>query len=116
MDLEHKVINSRRKGKNGELAFVKLLEEHGFEARRGQQFRGGNDSPDILCDLPFHFEVKNTQRLQLEAAYTQAVADCLPGKAPIVAHKRNRGKWLVTLSAADFLALLKKVPEYTLTK
>jgi Holliday junction resolvase len=114
--LEDHVINSRRKGKNGELSFVKLLQQHGFEASRGQQFRGGPDSPDILCELPFHWEIKNTERLQLEAAYDQAVADCLPGKIPVVAHKRNRQDWMVTLSAADFLALLKKVPEYTLTK
>jgi Holliday junction resolvase len=103
------MINSRRKGKNGELSFVKLLEEHGYAARRGQQFRGGNDSPDILCNLPFHFEVKNTERLQWETAYAQAVADCPVGKTPVVAHKRNRGKWLVTLSAADFLALFKSL-------
>jgi Holliday junction resolvase len=103
------MINSRRKGKNGELSFVKLLEEHGFPARRGQQYRGGPDSPDILCDLPYHWEIKNTERLQLEAAYAQAVADCPAGKTPIVAHKRNRGEWLVTLSAADFLALLKRL-------
>jgi hypothetical protein len=101
------MINSRRKGKNGELAFVKLLEEHGFLARRGQQFRGGHDSPDIHCELPYHWEVKNTERLELEAAYHQAVADCPPEKTPVVAHKRNRGEWMVTLSARDFLALLK---------
>lgn len=103
------MINSRRKGKNGELAFAKLLSEHGVPARRGQQFRGGADSPDILCDLPFHFEIKNTERLQLEAAYAQAVADCPADKTPAIAHKRNRGEWMITLKASHFLALLRRL-------
>lgn len=107
-------MNSRRKGKVGELAFVKVLEAHGFVARRGQQFRGGHDSPDIICDLPFHWEIKRTERLRIEEAYAQAVSECPAGRTPIVAHKRNQRQWMVTLSAEEFLALLKKVPEYTL--
>jgi hypothetical protein len=53
-------VNSRQKGKRGELAFVKVLKGMGYNARRGQQFKGGADSPDIVCpDLPgIHFEVK----------------------------------------------------------
>jgi Holliday junction resolvase len=100
-------MNSRRKGKVGELAFVKFLGEHGVAARRGQQFRGGHDSPDVICDLPYHWEVKRTERLKLEEAYAQAVSECPPDKTPVVAHKRNRGNWMITLSAEDFLVLLK---------
>jgi hypothetical protein len=102
-------MNSRRKGKVGELAFAKVLESHGFVARRGQQFRGGHDSPDVICDLPYHWEVKRTERLRIEEAYAQAVAECPTGKVPIVAHKRNHGEWMVTLSAEDFLVLLKNL-------
>jgi Holliday junction resolvase len=100
-------VNSRRKGKVGELAFTKLLNEHGFSARRGQQFKGGHDSPDVICDLPYHWEIKRTERLRIEEAYAQAVAECPAGQTPIVAHKRNRMPWMVTLSAEDFLILLK---------
>lgn len=49
---------SRDKGARGEREFRDLLREHGFEARRGQQFAGGNDSPDVVTDLPCHVEVK----------------------------------------------------------
>ena len=34
-------MNSRNKGKRGEREFAALLREHGFDARRGQQFAGG---------------------------------------------------------------------------
>ena len=37
-------MNSRRKGKVGEREFAALLREHGFDARRGQQFSGSPDS------------------------------------------------------------------------
>lgn len=36
-------MNSRQKGKVGEREFASLLREHGFDARRGQQFSGGAD-------------------------------------------------------------------------
>ena len=42
-------MNSRRKGAVGEREIAKYLREHGFtEARRGQQFKGGADSPMLL--------------------------------------------------------------------
>jgi hypothetical protein len=38
-------MNSRNKGKRGELEAAKFLASEGFPARRGQQFSGGADSP-----------------------------------------------------------------------
>jgi hypothetical protein len=57
-------MNSRNKGKRGELEAAKFLASEGFPARRGQQFSGGTDSPDVLCEaLPrIHFEVKRTEK------------------------------------------------------
>lgn len=37
----------------------------------------------------------------------QAVADA-GGKIPVVAHKRNRSGWLVTMQASDWFAMLAK--------
>tara|TARA_Y100000310_G_scaffold321537_1_gene379279 strand:+ start:434 stop:664 length:231 start_codon:yes stop_codon:yes gene_type:complete len=37
------LVNSRQKGKRGELEVVHLLKEYGFEARRGQQFKGTSE-------------------------------------------------------------------------
>lgn len=56
-------MNSRDKGKRGEREFASLLREHGFDARRGQQFAGGADSPDVVSDALawLHVEVKRVQ-------------------------------------------------------
>jgi hypothetical protein len=100
-------MNSCQKGKRGERAWRDELVAHGYSARRGQQFSGSPDSPDVVCpDLPgFHFEVKTVEHLNLAKAMAQAVADA-GEKIPIVAHKRNRGDWLVTLRASDWFKML----------
>ena len=99
---------SRDKGKRGELEFSHLLQEHGFTARRGQQFQGGADSPDVVCQEleRIHFEVKRTETLSLYPAMDQAVNDG-GDKVPIVAHRRNGKEWLCVLRADDFLNLMK---------
>ena len=100
---------SRDKGKRGEREWAAYLSKHGFPARRGVQYRGGPDSPDIVCDvLPeFHFEVKRTERLMLHSAIEQAALDATDGQIPLVAHKKNHQPWLVILTAHDFMRLLK---------
>lgn len=102
-------MNSCQKGKRGERAWRDELLAHGYNARRGQQFAGTPDSPDVICpDLPgFHFEVKCVERLNLGEAMAQAMDDA-GEKTPIVAHKRNRGEWMVTMRASDWFEMLAK--------
>ena len=95
-------INSRAKGARGELEFSAFLKEHGWEARRGQQFSGGSESPDVVTDLPFHCEVKRVEAGNLYTWLEQAKRDA-KDKTPIVAHKRNRKDWVVIMTAEDFL-------------
>jgi hypothetical protein len=104
-------VNSCQKGKRGERAWRDVLIAHGYSARRGQQFSGTPDSPDVVClDLPgFHFEVKNVERLSVNEAMVQAVNDA-GQKIPVVAHKRNRSDWLVTMRASDWFRLLAAQP------
>ena len=105
-----KGINSRQKGCRGEREWRDRLIAHGYEARRGQQFSGGPDSPDVVCSLPFHFEVKRVEKLNIEKAVTQSEGEC-GGKMPVVAHKRNRGQWLVTMPEWVFFSLIKSDSE-----
>jgi len=102
-------MNSCAKGKRGERAWRDELIAHGYTARRGRQFSGSPDSPDVICsDLPkFHFEVKAVEHLNLGQAMAQAVGDA-GEKVPVVAHKRNRGDWLVTMRASDWFKMLAK--------
>src|SRR5258708_6511294 len=108
-------MNSCQKGKRGERGergWRGELIPHGYSARRGQRFSRTRDSPDVVCDeLPgFHFEVKTVERLNIHAAIAQAVEDA-GGKTPVVAHERNRGNWLVTMRADDWLKLLAKLQQ-----
>lgn len=100
-------MNSRSKGKRGELDWAKFLTDAGYAARRGQQFRGGSDSPDVVCIGldEFHFEVKRVQAGNPYVWMDQAAAEC-GGKMPIVAHRRNNKDWIVVMRAGDFLKLL----------
>lgn len=109
-------MNSREKGKRGERQWRDELRAAGYDARRGQQFSGSPDSPDVVCDdLPWaHFEVKAVERLNVEAAMKQARRQARPAltkrgpaQIPIVAHKRNHSRWLVTMDAESFFRLVR---------
>lgn len=101
------MTNSKRKGKAGELELAHYLTDHGHPARRGQQFRGGSDSPDVICpSLPVHFEAKRTERLRIHEAMTQAI-DEAGDRVPVVAYRRNRSEWLAILRLDDLLELMQ---------
>jgi Holliday junction resolvase len=102
-------MNSKRKGKAGELDFAAFLRTHGFDARRGQQYAGGLDSPDIVSTglSAWHVEVKRVEDLNLAAACAQAARDS-GGKPWVVAHRRNRGVWFVTLDSDECHRLLRR--------
>jgi hypothetical protein len=101
-------MNSRQKGKRGERQWRDELRANGYDARRGQQFCGSPDSPDVICDaLPWlHCEVKCVERLNIEDAMAQSRRDA-GVKVPIVAHKRNFRSWLVTMDAETFFRLVR---------
>jgi Holliday junction resolvase len=101
-------MNSREKGKRGERQWRDELRSAGYMARRGQQFYGSPDSPDVICDDLnwLHFEVKCVERLNIEDAMDQARRDA-GKKAPVVAHRRSFCKWLVTMEASTFFQMLQ---------
>jgi len=98
-------INSRQKGAAGERELAEFLRERGYEARRGQQFSGGGDSPDVVHNLEgIHFEVKRVETLRLYPALAQAKRDAA-GKVPIVAHRANNKEWVAVVSLEELLRL-----------
>tara|TARA_R100000152_G_C6776007_1_gene204837 strand:- start:779 stop:1117 length:339 start_codon:yes stop_codon:yes gene_type:complete len=102
-------MNSRAKGKRGELECAHWLREHGYEARRGQQFKGTADSPDVVTNLPYHIEVKLRENLNLHKAMEQAASEAPGNKVPVVYHRKNRTEPLVTMKADDWAELVKAV-------
>ena len=101
-------MNSRDKGKRGELEAAHLLKEYGYDARRGQQFSGANGDPDVVGLPGVHIEVKRVEKLNLYEAVAQSVRDAKDGEIPIVLHRKNRAKWLVTMQFGDWIELFKE--------
>jgi hypothetical protein len=102
-------MNSRDKGKRGEREAAAFLTDEGFPARRGQQFAGGTDSPDVVCESlsGLHFEVKRCERGNPYDWVSQAQRDA-GYKLPVVLHRRNDHEWLAVMPAKDFLRIIRE--------
>lgn len=103
------MTNSREKGKRGERLWRNQYRENGYTARRGQQYAGGTDSPDVICEeLPWiHNEVKVGKRINIKDAIDQAKDDA-GDKLPIVAFKYDRCEWNVAMPAWVYFALIRE--------
>ena len=100
-------MNSRDKGKRGELEAAHLLKEYGYEARRGQQFSGANGDPDVVGLPDIHIEVKRVEKLNIDEALEQAIRDKRESEIPIVMHRKNRTKWKVTMLFEDWIKMYR---------
>ena len=101
---------SKAKGTRGEHEIEKILQQYGIRAFRNDQiFKGGKNNPDVSADIagiPLHIEVKRAERLNVVEAMHQAERDAADNALPVVTHRRNREKWLVTLPMLALLDLL----------
>lgn len=99
-------INSRDKGVRAERAFAKRLREYGYEAERGCQHSGGKDSPDVKTNMPScHWEVKHVEKLNLQNALEQSERDAGENEMALVAHRKNRTDWYVTMKFVEWIEL-----------
>lgn len=102
-------MNSKQKGKRGELEWASFCRQHGYDARRTAQYCGNTGDASDVVGLPgIHQEVKRVERLDMSGAMCQAKRDAPAGKIPIVAHRRSREKWLVTMDAEDWFRLYRE--------
>ncbi len=102
---------SRDKGKRGEReAAAELASLLGVTGRRGVQYHGGPDSPDVVLDgVAIHVEAKRTERLSLYAAVEQATSDAPAGSVPVVWHRANGRDSVVIVSTARLVELSREV-------
>ena len=98
-------MNSRAKGAAGERELAHELKKYGYEARRGQQFCGTNGDADVVGVDGLHIECKRVERLNIDEAMAQSIRDAREGEMPVVIHRKNHKKWLVTLSLDDFMKI-----------
>lgn len=97
---------SRDKGKRGEREVASLLRSYDYDARRGVQYHGGEDSPDVVGLPHVHIEVKRTERLDLYGALSQSKGDAGEDK-PVVIHRRNNCEWVVIQPLSDWIELYR---------
>jgi hypothetical protein len=91
------------------MAAAAWVDAVGGTARRGQQFAGGTDSPDVVTSFPdIHLEVKNCQRGNPYVWMEQAVRDA-GGRCPVVLHKRNNQPWLLIVRLSDAQRLAAQI-------
>lgn len=104
---------SKRKGAAGELeAAAKLNEVLGTHLRRGRQYHGGPDSPDLTGDVAeLHVEVKRTERFRLWDALKQARDDASVDQVPVVMHRANKKPWVLVVEVEMLIRLLDVVDE-----
>lgn len=99
-------INSKKKGKNGELELKNLLNimfsDLGIETRRSQQYKGTNESADIE-GLPYmHVECKRVEKLNINNAVEKAREEAEGKAMAAVFHRRNNERWKVTMDIEDW--------------
>ncbi len=100
-------INSRDKGRRGEQELAKVLQGYGYDAHRGQQYKGGRDSPDVTGMPGYHIECKRVEALNIEKAMQQSTRDA-GEDTPLVMHRKNGEEWKVTMWLDDFMKLIRK--------
>lgn len=102
-------INSKSKGKRGELFVVKKFKDRGYQCNRTAQFKGNTGRADDIEGIDYiHAEVKFVERLNITDAMEQAVRDNFMSDRqafPTVFHKKNNEKLMVTMRFDDWINL-----------
>lgn len=101
-------INSKNKGKNGEIELAHKLQEYGYDAKRSVQYNGKDGQADVLGLPSIHIECKRVEKLNIYDAIAQAKRDAKNGDKPTVFHRKNRCNWLVTMELDVFMELYKQ--------
>lgn len=106
-------INSKQKGKSGELEFAHECQKHGFEdVHRTAQTNGKLEHSLADCEGldGIHIEVKRVERLNIDEAMEQSIRDLKTKKEkriPVVFHRKNRKPWKATMLFEDWVELYK---------
>ena len=106
-------INSKKKGKDGELEFCHECDKYGLPGvHRTAQTNGKLEQSLADCEglKGVHVEVKRVEKLNIDSAMEQAIRDLETKKEkrlPIVFHRKNRKPWKATMLFADWVKMYK---------
>lgn len=105
-------INSRRKGKVGELEAAAELNQvvPGAHARRSQQHSGAESASDLIAPglSGLWLEVKRVQSLNIQKVMEKSLEQC-GSLAPVLLHRKNGTDWLVTCRLSDLSRVAHEV-------
>lgn len=103
------MVHSKNKGAAGERELAKeLMRLWNIDARRGQQFSGSPDSPDVKTSLErLHIECKRVESFRLYKSLEQAKADAGEDQIPLVMHRQSRKPWVVVMELDQLKELVK---------
>ena len=108
----NKRINSKQKGKSGELEFVHECENYDLNIWRTAQTNGKLEQSLADCEglEDIHIEVKRVEALNIDKAMEQSIRDTLTKKEkkiPVVFHRKNRKPWKATMLFEDWVTIYK---------
>lgn len=102
------ILNSREKGKRGELELSRKLKEYGYDCYRGQQYCGAAGNADVVGLPGIHIECKRVEKLNIYNAIAQAKHDRKENRLPAVFHRKDRCEWLVTMPLEEWIKLYRE--------
>lgn len=103
-------INSKQKGKRGELELVHEFRKYGYETARSVQYNGKAEDgqPDVVGLKGIHVECKYTNAFRLYNAIRQAKNDTAAtgrDELPVVFHRKSREDWVAIMPLDAFFTL-----------
>lgn len=105
------MINSKRKGKDGELELCRKIREYGYEVHRSEQYCGKAGDADVEGLPGIHIECKRVEKLNIHDAMDQAERDADAAHVPLIPavfHRKNNTEWLVTMTMDGFMELYRE--------
>lgn len=101
-------MNSRQKGARGERELANVLKEYGYDTRRGQQYSGTNGDADVVGLPHIHIECKRVEKLNIDKAMQQSMDDARENEVPVVMHRKDRQRWLVTMTMDEWMRFYER--------
>ena len=82
------------------------------DARRGVQYCGSPNSPDVVGGFPgTHAEVKRVERYTPHDWIEQAAKDAGLDEVPYIAHRQNGKPWLITVKVEDLKKFVDRLKQ-----
>ena len=103
-------MKSKRKGASYEREVASELRQYGYDTRRTAQYCGNTGDASDVVGLPMlHIECKRYANRGFDYDWlSQAVRDSKQGEIPVVIHRTDNNKSVVTMYLNDFMQIYKE--------